>query len=189
MPRSKRDPSRRVGWSRLKAPYRRRLEAKGISRSAWENGVDLRAARGHTPAPPRGAAPKEIVERVVSGEGEPADLRDLGRWNETMRPRWIPAGMTDDVAAALSQLPPPKMWSDVVFYPASGGEPWRMVVNMKGNAYPVEILIPGGGAVGTGAREVLDLLTDPKLSGADMRYWKTWTTSRVEDPFDVMGST
>jgi len=188
MPRSKRDPTRRVGWSRLKSDYRRRLEASGISRSSWENGADLRAARGHVPAPPRGAAPIDIVERVVAGEGEPADLRELGVWNESRRPAWIPAGMTDDVAAALSQLPPPKDWSEVKFYPASGGEPWRMVVERKGNAYPVEIMIPGGGAVGTGAREVLDLLSDPKLSGADMRYWRHWWTARSEDPFEVMGS-
>ena len=175
MPASKRYPGRRVGYSRLSKSYRARID-RTVGREAWEAGADLRAARGHVP------------ERVVSGGGTDEDFRELGTWT---RPGWIPKTMREDVAGALSQLPNPSRWSHVSFYAAPDGAPWRMVVEMKGNAYPVEIEIPGGGAVGTGARDVLDLLTDPKLSGADMRYWRSWIGDQegAEDRFDVVGST
>ena len=188
MPASKRYPGRRVGFSRLSASYRRRIE-RTVGRDAWEAGADLRAARGKTPKPPPTAAPTKIVERVVGGGGTPEDFRELGTWT---RPGWIPKTMREDVAAALSQLPPPSRWSHVSFHATADGAPWRMVVEMKGRADPVEIERPGGGAVGTGARDVLELLSDPKLAGGDMRYWRSWVgddSGQYDDLFDVVGST
>lgn len=188
MPASKRNPGRRVGFSRLSANYRRRIE-RTVGRSAWEAGVDLRAARGKKPAPPVGAAPPEITQRVIEGRGTEADIRELGVWQATGRPRWIPAAMRDDVAAALSQLPNPSKWSEVTFLAAPDGAPWTMIVTPK-RGYAISIEIPGGGAVGTGARDVLDLLTDPRTAGADMRYWNSWIASRIENEFfEVMGTT
>jgi hypothetical protein len=188
MPASKRYPGRRVGYSRLSKSYRARID-RTVGREAWEAGADLRVARGHVPKPPTTAAPVEVVERIVGGQGTDEDFREIGLWN---RPGWIPKTMREDVAGALSLLPSPSRWSRVKFYAAPDGEPWRMVVEMKGNAYPVEIEIPGGGAVGTGARDVLELLTDPKLAGADMRYWRSWVSAdelSAEGLFDVVGST
>ena len=188
MPASKRFPGRRVGYRSLSKSYRERID-RTVGRKAWEAGADLRKARGHVPEPPKTAAPTDVVERVVSGAGTPTDFRELGLWN---RPGWIPATMRDDVAGALSQLPNPSRWSHVSFYAAPDGAPWRMVVEMKGNAYPVEIEIPGGGALGTGARDVLELLTDPKLFGADMRFWRNWIGDLsgydAADRFDVVGT-
>jgi hypothetical protein len=97
--------------------------------------------------------------------------------------------MRDDVAAALSQLPNPSKWSEVTFLAAPDGAPWTMIVTPK-RGYAISIEIPGGGAVGTGARDVLDLLTDPRTAGADMRYWNSWIASRIENEFfEVMGTT
>jgi hypothetical protein len=68
--------------------------------------------------------------------------------------------MSVDAAAALSQLPNPKSWESVEFIPRGDGQPWTMVVHRKGNAYDREILIPGGGGPGSGAKEILQLVTD-----------------------------
>jgi hypothetical protein len=64
-----------------------------------------------------------------------------------------------------------------------------MIVTPKGanlrddgtSPYDQVILIPGGGAPGTGAREVLDLFYHPESSGVvgnDPR-WRGWTSGRV----------
>ena len=185
MPRSKRNPGRRVGFSKLSASYRRRIE-RTVGREAWESGVDLRAARGKKPKPPPTAAPVEVTRRVVAGEGTPEDIRTLGAFQ---RPGWIPRSMREDVAASLSFLPNPSRWKNVELQARPNGEPWTMIVTPK-TGYPISIEIPGGGAVGTGARDVLDLLTDPKSSGADMRFWKGWTEGSgvLNEWFEVMGS-
>ena len=48
-------------------------------------------------------------------------------------------------------------------------------------AYDQVILIPGGGAPGTGAREVIDLFTHPESMGVDPTdpRWRGWTSSNV----------
>lgn len=164
---------RRVGWGQLSASYRRRLTGSGITREEWEAGVDLRKARGHTPAPPIYEAPVQIL----GGSGGRDDLRAVREWAESnLAPRWT-HGLDPDVAAALSQIPwPPDQWRDVVLTPRADGEAWSMRVIPKGRpnsgvmidrngndhattAYDVVIEIPGGGEVGSGARQVLDLLT------------------------------
>ena len=92
------------------------------------------------------------------GRPDLGDFDALRRWN---RPRWIPDRLDFAAAAALSQLRPPKEWSHVVFIPAEPDEPWTMkVFYVRG--YPDTIQIPGGGGVGTPARDVLDLVNHPE---------------------------
>lgn len=127
-------PARRRGWTRLTKDYRRRLEGRGITRERWEAGADLRSARGHAPRAPRGAADLDVTMRYLSGpRGRgPSEQRILREFNQLRRPGWIPAGMSDDVVAALSQLrSPPSRWSAVRFVPAPDGEPWAMIVSFK----------------------------------------------------------
>lgn len=196
----KRGPKgRRVGWSKLSADYRARLERNGVSRREWEAGVDLRATRGHAPAAPRGAAPREVTEAVVGGRATRDDLVALREWSDkALAPSWT-RGLDADVAAALSQIPwPPSKWRDVILTPAADGDPWTMRVVPKGRpengvvtdrkgddhattAYDVVIEIPGGGEAGSGARQVMDLLTfGPGQDGSD--EWESVN-------FDLTGTT
>lgn len=169
----KRGPKgRRVGYNKLSASYKARLKGAGITRSEWEAGVDLRAARGRAPSPPAYAAPADMVERLLTGNAGTSDFADVRAF---LGPWWT-KGLDSDVAAALSQIPfPPSQWADVIITPAADDAPWTMRVVRKGRpsngvvtdrggndhavtAYDVTIQIPGGGAPGTGARQVLDLL-------------------------------
>jgi len=70
-----------------------------------------------------------------------------------------PTPISTDVAAALSQLPNPSTWKSVTFEPAADGQAWTMRVTFKGNRYDREILIPGGGGAGSGAKETLAVVT------------------------------
>lgn len=156
----------RFGWRKLSEPYRSRLERQGISQRDWEDGVDLRAARGKTPEPPRGAAPIELVESVVSGEASVSEMLSLER--RFVRPSWIDETVSADVAAALSLLPNPSRWAAVRFIPRPDGQPWTMIVTPKGarlrddgtSPYDISIPIPGGGGPGSGAREVLEIVDE-----------------------------
>jgi hypothetical protein len=81
--------------------------------------------------------------------------------------------MSDDVAAAVSQLGNPRQWGHVAFTPTADGRPWTMTVTPKRymngdqvltHAYDKSVQIPGGGGGGTtGAREVLDWLQDEEI--------------------------
>lgn len=169
----------RFGWASLKKPYRDRLAGRGITQRMWEDGADLRTARGHTDevrrSAPKRSAPKQLTERLVSGEASARDIREIRQWSRTSRPAWIPAGIRDDVAAALSQLPAPQSWSSVTLYPVGDGQPWVMRVEFKGNRYPIEVLIPGGGEELSGAWQVLDLLSDPPGG----RSWREWDVDKM----------
>mgnify|MGYP006267141199 CR=1 FL=1 len=145
----------RVGYRKLSKTYRARLERNGITQRAWEDGADLRVARGKTPKAPKAAPAPDVIAKVIS-EPEISDLRKLEA--TFVRPAWIPSWMSIDVAAALSQLPPTNRWKAVHFIPAPDGQPWTMTVELKGRAYPITIEIPGGGGPGSGAREVLDFV-------------------------------
>jgi hypothetical protein len=147
----------RKAWSELTPAYRARLERQGITSKNHASANKIRA-RGHQPSRPVGAAPEELVNKVVRGEALPRDLKTLAK--KFTRPSWVPTWATVDVAAALSQLPDPKTWESVEFVPRSDGDAWTMIVHRKGNTYDREILIPGGGGPGSGAKEVLQIVTE-----------------------------
>ena len=158
MPRGVRKGSSKK-WRDLSDSYRGRLEAKGIGYREWLRGDDLRGARGHSAPVPKGAAPKRLRDEAVSGDWTPREMVELSRWQETTAPEWIrDADLSSDVAAALSYLPPPDRWKDAQLIPRSGDEPWTLVVQPKGNGYPISIEVPGGGGPGSGAREVIEFL-------------------------------
>lgn len=58
--------AKRRDWEALSESYRRRLERGGITRSAYESGASLSAARGHAKTP-------EKPERVAKNPGKYAD--------------------------------------------------------------------------------------------------------------------
>jgi len=155
----------RFGWEDKSEAYRRRLERNGISRSDWEQGADLRAARGHKPEPKVSRTREKALERIINRNSTDLD-RDYKTLQRGFRwPRWVPKELPDngavtyDVAVALSQLPPPSRWKSVDFVPRPDGQAWTMTVVPKGRAYPVVIDIPGGGGAGTGARQILEIMT------------------------------
>lgn len=173
--------SDRKAWKDLSPAYRARLERAGIT--ARTHGVaNLTEARGHPSKPPAGAAPRELVERLVRGEALPEEFKKIR--TEFTRPVWVPKSAPIDVQAALSRLPNPKRWESVEFVPRDDGEPWTMIVKLKGNAYDREILIPGGGGPGTGARSVLEIVTDIETKNRQERTNRT----QALFGFDVMGS-
>lgn len=149
--------SARKAWTSLSPAYRARLERAGVTASTHAS-ADKTRARGHPSPLPTGSVQPELINRVVSGEGTVEELNTLA--SRFTRPSWIPERYSVDVAAALSQLPNPRTWSSVEFVPAADDQPWTMIVHRKGNAYDRTILIPGGGGDGSGAREVLELVTD-----------------------------
>ena len=60
--------------------------------------------------------------------------------------------------------------------------PKRAVRHPDGTSpYDQVVLIPGGGAPGTGAREVLDLFSHPESAGVDPsdRRWQGWVSGNV----------
>jgi hypothetical protein len=81
--------------------------------------------------------------------------------------------MSDDVAAAVSQLGNYRSWGHIEFIPRADGQPWTMTVTPKRymdgdtvltHAYDRTVQIPGGGGAGSvGAREVLDWLTGEEI--------------------------
>ena len=173
----------RKAWKDLSPAYRARLERKGIT--ARTHGVaNLTEARGHPSRPPAGAAPKELVEKLVRGEALPEDFKKAR--TAFTRPSWVPKSAPIDVQAALSRLPNPKRWENVDFIPRDDGEPWTMIVKLKGNAYDREVLIPGGGGPGTGARAVLEIVTELGRDSAEAERRRQRRTEALF--FDVLGS-
>lgn len=146
----------RFGYRKLSTAYRTRLERQGITQEQWELGADLRTARGKAPKPPTTVEPR-LVRALLEG---PTPAEQLEARAAFVRPSWIPADASLDVAVALSQFPNPNRWKEVEFQARSGGEPWTMIVTPKGNGYPIAYEIPGGGGPGSGAREVLDIVTE-----------------------------
>lgn len=74
----------RKGWDALSDNYRRRLQRKGISKSAYESGSSLHKARGHSQAE---EAFRKRATRFVHAfgvpDGDPSEeireLKDMGR--------------------------------------------------------------------------------------------------------------
>jgi len=129
--------------------------------------------------------------RSVLGQATERDQRELRRFAEVSRPSWIPETMPYDTVATLSQLRgTPRDWAHVRFVPSPNGEPWAMIVTPKGairredgtSPYDQVILIPGGGAPGTGARAILDLFFHPESAGVphDAPQWRGFSTSQLD---------
>jgi hypothetical protein len=121
-------------------------------------GADLRATRGHRPGRPAFAAPEAPTRRLVAGEATATDIAAIEAWQ---RPAWLPQDrfdMSDDTAAAVSQLGDPNRWGHVTFTPAPAGEPWTMTVEYT-RGYPRSVQIPGGAE----ATELLHWLADEEI--------------------------
>ncbi len=170
MARSRRPGSSKT-WTQLSPSYRARLEGAGVDRKAWLAGVDLRGARSHAPGAPVGAAPPEVISRVLADEGSPADLGQLREWQAGQSGEYYYDSMGYEAAAALSQLhTPPERWASVQLTPRDDGRAWTMTVTPVGGGYPETIQIPGGGASGSGAGEILKYLEDLKGEDEDFDY-------------------
>jgi hypothetical protein len=175
--RSRRADSGRT-WSSLSPGYRARLKSalgEG-AREKWLAGADLRSARSHKPAPPVGAAPRAVTERVVAGEGSMGDLQVLRDWQAANPRGYYYSDMDYELAAVLSQIrTPPEDWAHVHIVPRPNSEPWTVTVTPKGGGYTETVDIPGGGAEGSPAREFVDYLDDLQGEEEDFEYDVTGT--------------
>ena len=145
-------------WNSLTPDYRKRLERNGLTKSKYESGADLRAARGHAI---RGSQKLDreqasLLNRAIRAEATPQEINRLEKI--LLRPSWLPNSVKvrPEVLGALSKLPNPKNWKHVYIVPAASGV-WTMTVYTKRGLYPNTIEIPGGGgAEGEAPREVID---------------------------------
>ena len=109
---------RRRDWDALSPAYRKRLSGAGVTRTAYESGVDLRKARGKAPAKnatrsPKGSATNGGTGRNASGGGRrvstsPTTTRRTRRDWDTLtaayRRRLERAGITRDQYTAGADL-------------------------------------------------------------------------------------
>lgn len=161
--------ARRKKWSELSAAYKKRLERQGITARTHQR-ADLNRARGHYSTRAVGAIDQATINRVLSGEGTVGEVVGEDLLTRFTWPDWVPHVVRNQgdgfdyavevpTAAALSQLPDPRTWDHVAFSPRVGDDPWEMVVWIKRRKTPRRILIPGGGEPGSGAKQVLDIVT------------------------------
>ena len=149
-------------WNSLTPSYKKRLERSGLTKSKYESGADLRAARGHAL---RGSQTldkeqKALLDRAIRADATPQEINRLEK--VLLRPSWLPNSVKvrPEVLGALSKLPNPKNWKHVYIVPAESG-PWTMTVYTKRGLYPNTIEIPGGGgAQGEAPREVIDAIKE-----------------------------
>lgn len=174
----------RKPWKDLSPDYKKRLQRNGIT--ARNHGVaNLIVARGHQPYRPTGSIDPAFIDTFLREPPPLEQLRTLGE--KFTRPSWIPDYVAVDAAAALSQLPSPDKWESVELTPRDDGQAWTMIVHLKHGAYDREILIPGGGGPGTGARDVLQLLTDLQI-GNTPKQRKRRSDAAAALFFEVLGS-
>ena len=168
-------PSNFVKWSALSPAYRARLKRNGITAKSREAAArrgtyDVNRARGHVSTKPVGAISKTTIERVLNNEGTVAEVTGTDLLTQFTWPAWVPREVHNQqngvtyitepaVGAALSQLPDPRTWKSVTFVPHGDTDPWEMVVEIKGRKKARRIMIPGGGEAGSGAKQVLDIVT------------------------------
>ena len=77
-------------WNSLTPAYRKRLERSGLTKSKYESGADLRAARGHAP---RGSQKLDrdqlaLLNRAIRAEATPQEINRLEKI--LLRPSWLP---------------------------------------------------------------------------------------------------
>jgi hypothetical protein len=156
-------------WKDLSPAYKKRLRSYGIT-AKTHNKTDKNVARGHRSTRTVGAIDEATLRRVVSGQGTISEVTGAGLLSRFTWPSWVPHTVSNQqdghtyvvepvVAAALSRLPDPRMWTSVAFEPAGDDEPWTMVVGVKRRKKPRTTVIPGGGGAGSGAKQVLDILS------------------------------
>jgi hypothetical protein len=181
-------------YAHLTPAYRKRLSSHGITPENYQS-LDKNRARGHRSTKAVGAIDEGTLRRVLSGQGTVDEVTGAGLLSRFTWPAWVPATVDNQqdgftyavdpvVAAALSRLPDPRTWKGVEFHPQGEDEPWLMVVEIKGRKKKREILIPGGGGAGTGAKQVLDILTSLEVD-ENLRRQKR----RVEDLFFTVRET
>ena len=174
-------------WNSLTPDYRRRLERNGLTKSKYEGGADLRAARGHAP---RGSQKLDrdqaaLLNRAIRAEATPQEINRLEKI--LLRPSWLPDNVKvrPEVLGALSKLPNPKNWKHVYIVPAENG-PWTMTVYTKRGLYPNTIEIPGGGgAQGEAPREVIDAIKEISKK-LDIDYQDKAKPSSPDEFWNVM---
>lgn len=156
-------------FEHLSPAYRQRLSSHGITPANYKT-LDKNVARGHRSTRAVGAIDEPTLRRVLAGQGTLAEVTGKDLLSRFTWPAWVPAVVSNQqdgftypvdpvVAAALSRLPDPRTWKSVAFRPAGEDEPWTMVVEIKGRKKNRETIIPGGGGAGTGAKQVLDIIT------------------------------
>ena len=156
-------------YAHLTPAYRKRLASHGITPANYRQ-LDQNVARGHRSTKTPGAIDEGVLRRVLGGGGTVAEVTGGDLLARFTWPSWIPATVSNQqdgftypvdpvVAAALSRLPDPRTWKSVAFEPAGDDEPWVMIVEIKGRKKKRTTIIPGGGGAGTGAKQVLDILT------------------------------
>jgi len=186
----------RKSWRQLSPAYRARLERRGITAATHASASKVEA-RGYHPS--RGAVNRKLYNRIINNEGTVAERRTLE--TQFVWPDWVPRTVSrqrgsrgrryqfktqPDVAAAFSLLPNPKSWKDAEFIPRGDGQPWTMIVHLKnGNTKTIDI--PGGGGPGSGAKEVLEIVTELQEKKVNMPKYKR-ATSGEEVFFEVMGT-
>ncbi len=159
----------RKAWKDLSPDYKARLKRQGITAKTHRT-ADLNTARGHRSTRVVGAIDESTLRRVVSGQGTLGEVTGTDLLARFTWPAWVPHYVDNQqdgftyavdpvVAAALSRLPDPRTGQGVEFLPAGADQPWTMVVEIKGRKKKRETLIPGGGGAGSGAKQVLDILT------------------------------
>ena len=181
-------------YAHLTPAYRKRLSSHGITPENY-TAVDKNRARGHRSTKAVGAIDEETLRRVLSGQGTVEEVTGAGLLARFTWPAWVPATVDNQqdgfsyavdpvVAAALSRLPDPRTWKSVEFHPQGEDEPWEMCVEIKRRKKKRCVLIPGGGGAGTGAKQVLDILTSLEVD-ENLRRQKR----RVEDLFFTVRET
>lgn len=177
----------RFGYKKLSPAYQKRLARQGITQRQWEDGADLRKARGHADDGLKkiSASQRKAIDQAVRAQSTPEELAKLER--SLIRPKWIPKDVRTEVAAALGQLPDPKTWRHAYLTPREDGQPWTLTVYRKRAKYPIVIEIPGGGgAEGEAPREVIDTLKSTKINydndrrdlSAENVFWSVMDTDR-----------
>jgi len=151
----------RKPWRDLTPAYRRRLQRQGFDAKSHRE-ANLIRARGHVETLPPGSINPSYIDTYLREPPPYEALKNLAK--KFTRPSWVPDYVAVDAAAALSQLPNPKSWESVELIPRPDDEAWTMIVHRKGNAYDRETLIPGGGGPGSGAKDVLQLLTELQVN-------------------------
>ena len=146
--------TRRRQWSQLSAAQQRRYLAAGASgrlasgrsldrrqvRDYYNRGASLKSARGHVTRerPVRVPAPREPLARLIAGEADTKNLRELERWQRNQAPGYLrnPERFGPDTAAALTRIPlNPNHWARVQMFTRKNGTVDVYITSTRGREY------------------------------------------------------